>query len=78
MFEGIVDANEGNPCEEQWKNLSEALTSKMWGIYDETGVFLALCQHSFVLLITDMVKSSELFIAMLLHRFICHKVSETE
>lgn len=68
MFEGVVDADEGNPCAERWKNLSEALTSKMWGIYDETGIFIALCRHSFVLLITDMVQSGELFVAMLLHR----------
>ncbi|KAJ4496536.1 hypothetical protein C8R41DRAFT_918347 [Lentinula lateritia] len=43
-----------------WKNLNEAVTSKMWGIYDKTGMFLALCRHSFVLLITNMVQSGEL------------------
>ncbi|KAJ7747099.1 hypothetical protein B0H14DRAFT_2406361 [Mycena olivaceomarginata] len=43
-----------------WKNMSEELTAKIWGIFDETGVFLALCHHGFVLLITDMVKSGEL------------------
>ncbi|KAJ3889517.1 hypothetical protein GG344DRAFT_51442 [Lentinula edodes] len=61
-IQGIVhaDGDEENPCAERWKNLNEAVTSKMWGIYDETGVFLALCRHSFVLLITDMVQSGEL------------------
>jgi hypothetical protein len=34
--------------------------SKMWGIFDETGIFLALCRHGFVLVITDMIKSGEL------------------
>ncbi|KAF8184332.1 hypothetical protein K438DRAFT_1907876 [Mycena galopus ATCC 62051] len=47
-------------CEECWKNLSEELTSKMWGIFGETGIFLALCRHSFVLLVANMVRSGEL------------------
>lgn len=40
--------------------MSEELTAKMWGIFDETGVFLALCRHGFVLLVADMIKSGEL------------------
>ncbi|KAF9071158.1 hypothetical protein BDP27DRAFT_1219440, partial [Rhodocollybia butyracea] len=54
-----VDGEE-NTCEEQWKNLSKEVTAKMWGVYEETGVFLALCCHSFVLLIANMVRSGEL------------------
>lgn len=30
------------------------------GFFDETGVFLALCQHGFVLVLADMVQSGEL------------------
>jgi hypothetical protein len=33
---------------------------RMWAIYDETGIFLALCRHGFVLTIADMVSSGEL------------------
>ncbi|KAJ6456531.1 hypothetical protein C8R45DRAFT_943716 [Mycena sanguinolenta] len=33
---------------------------KMWGIFDETGIFLALCRHGFVLVIADMIKSGKL------------------
>ncbi|KAJ7912929.1 hypothetical protein B0H13DRAFT_1712828 [Mycena leptocephala] len=47
-------------CEERWKNLSEDITKKMWGIYDETGIFICLCRHGFILLVADMVKSGEL------------------
>ncbi|KAJ7926303.1 hypothetical protein B0H13DRAFT_2229407 [Mycena leptocephala] len=63
-------AGEGDPptdgektktaCKERWKNLSEDITKKMWGIYDETGVFICLCRHGFVLLVADMIKSGEL------------------
>ena len=31
------------------------LTARMWGIFDETGVFLALCRHRFILVVVDMV-----------------------
>ncbi|KAJ7831870.1 hypothetical protein B0H13DRAFT_2240523 [Mycena leptocephala] len=47
-------------CQERWKNMSEELTSRMWGIFDETGIFLCLCRHGFVLLVADMVRSGEL------------------
>ncbi|KAJ7736059.1 hypothetical protein B0H14DRAFT_3097554 [Mycena olivaceomarginata] len=54
------DKAEDTECQEHWKNMSEELTAKMWGIFDETGVFLALCRHGFVLLVADMVRSGEL------------------
>jgi hypothetical protein len=38
------------------------VTSKMWGIFDETGIFLALCRHGFVLVIADMIRSGELWV----------------
>jgi hypothetical protein len=38
----------------------EDVTSKMWGIFDETGIFLVLCRHGFVLVIVDMIRSGEL------------------
>jgi hypothetical protein len=36
------------------------VTSKMWGIFDETGIFLALCRNEFVLVIADMLRSGKL------------------
>ena len=49
-----------NPCAERWRNMREDLTGKMWGVFDETGLFLALCRHGFVLLLADMVQSGKL------------------
>ncbi|KAJ7232098.1 hypothetical protein C8J57DRAFT_1091368 [Mycena rebaudengoi] len=43
-----------------WINMKDMVISKAWAHYKETGVFLCLCRHGFVLLITDMVESSEL------------------
>ncbi|KAG6807196.1 hypothetical protein H0H92_008450 [Tricholoma furcatifolium] len=51
---------EDNPCAGRWTNMVNEVTAKMWGIFDETGVFLALCRHGFSLVIADMVQSGEL------------------
>ncbi|KAJ7884040.1 hypothetical protein B0H13DRAFT_1628808 [Mycena leptocephala] len=56
----IDDPDDNSVCQERWKNLKEDMTSRMWGVFDETGVFLALCRHGFVLLLADMVRSGEL------------------
>ncbi|KAK0457967.1 uncharacterized protein EV420DRAFT_1270846 [Desarmillaria tabescens] len=54
-----VDMASALPCEERWKNMSDDRTSKMWGVFEETGFFLSLCHHGSVLLGADMVKSGE-------------------
>ncbi|KAJ7857365.1 hypothetical protein B0H13DRAFT_2237717 [Mycena leptocephala] len=51
---------EETPCSDRWKNMVNDVTSKMWGIFDETGIFPALCRHGFVLLLVDMIRSGEL------------------
>ncbi|KAJ7429411.1 hypothetical protein B0H11DRAFT_2409247 [Mycena galericulata] len=55
-----ANSAEDNPCADRWKNMVNDVTSKMWGIFDETGIFLALCRHGFVLVIADMIRSGEL------------------
>ncbi|KAJ7050772.1 hypothetical protein C8F01DRAFT_1000087 [Mycena amicta] len=51
---------EANPCAGRWHNMVEDVTAKMWAVFDETGIFLSLCRHGFVLLIVDMIQSGEL------------------
>jgi len=58
---------DGNPCAERWKNMRTELTAKMWGVFEESGLFLALCRHGFVLMLADMVRSGELYASGLLH-----------
>ncbi|KAI6018897.1 hypothetical protein BKA83DRAFT_4464818 [Pisolithus microcarpus] len=48
-----------NPCAGRWKNMDDAKTRKAWGVYDETGIFIAVCRHGTCLLIADMVQSGE-------------------
>lgn len=55
-----AEADDHSPCEERWHNMVNDVSSKMWGIYEQTGVFVCICRHSMVLLITDMIESGEL------------------
>ncbi|KAG6809552.1 hypothetical protein H0H92_015829 [Tricholoma furcatifolium] len=55
-----ADDVEDNPCAGRWTNMVNEVTAKMWGVFDETGVFLCLCRHGFSLVIADMVQSGEL------------------
>ncbi|KAJ7790880.1 hypothetical protein B0H14DRAFT_3094581 [Mycena olivaceomarginata] len=43
-----------NPCADRWKNMINDVT------LENTGIFLALCRHGFVLVIADMIRSGEL------------------
>ncbi|KAF8171730.1 hypothetical protein K438DRAFT_1981881 [Mycena galopus ATCC 62051] len=36
------EMDKDNPCVDRWKNMINDVTSRMWGIFDETGIFLAL------------------------------------
>ncbi|KAJ7586950.1 hypothetical protein C8J56DRAFT_786679 [Mycena floridula] len=56
---------------DSWHNSQESNTRAMWRIYDETGLFLSLCRHGFVLLMADMVNSGELmkYAISILNRF---------
>ncbi|KAF6742162.1 hypothetical protein DFP72DRAFT_994580 [Ephemerocybe angulata] len=49
-----------SPCAGRWHNMAKEATAKAWGIFDETGIFLCLCRHGFVLALVDMVRSGEL------------------
>ncbi|KAJ6491230.1 hypothetical protein DFH09DRAFT_1252650 [Mycena vulgaris] len=67
LLKGFVPDNgdahwepESGGCSDRWQNMKEQVTSKAWGMYDETGIFLSLCHHGFVLAVADMVMSGEL------------------
>jgi hypothetical protein len=52
--------DKGAGCDERWENMKEAVKARAWGMYNETGIFPALCRHGFVLVVVDMVQSREL------------------
>jgi hypothetical protein len=58
-----VEENPNAPvaiCIERWRNASPEERKKMWGVFDETGLFLAACRHGLIVTMCDMIKSGEL------------------
>ena len=55
-----------NPCAGHWTNMVNEVTSCMWGIFDETEIFLVLCRHGFILVVIDMIQSNELYVFLLI------------
>ncbi|KAG1784879.1 uncharacterized protein HD556DRAFT_1435328 [Suillus plorans] len=54
-----LDDDKDNPCAGRWKNMRDEKTKKMWGVFDESGIFMSICRHGFSLVIADMVQSGE-------------------
>ena len=54
-----IDTEDSSPCAERWRNMKTEVTARMWGIFEETGLFLSLCRHGFVLFLADMVRTGE-------------------
>ncbi|EMD33855.1 hypothetical protein CERSUDRAFT_55723, partial [Gelatoporia subvermispora B] len=67
-----VDDQEGDPtdlathspdeksCTQNWKAAADDLKKRMWGVFEETGIFASACRHGFILWIMDMIRSGEL------------------
>ncbi|KAF9254432.1 hypothetical protein L218DRAFT_951515 [Marasmius fiardii PR-910] len=53
---GTEGDQEAGPCTERWKNMMQEIMARMWGILNETGVFLSLS--------CDMVRSGKLILAV--------------
>ncbi|KAG6876879.1 hypothetical protein C0993_012378 [Termitomyces sp. T159_Od127] len=54
------DVHTMKPCAKNWKAAFAESNKKMWGIFDESGIFASACRHGFILWIIDMVWSGEL------------------
>ncbi len=49
-----------NPCVDRWKAMAAETVARMWGLFDETGIFVSLCRHGSLLVMCDMIQSGEL------------------
>lgn len=47
-------------CTKNWKSAAKEDRKKMWGIFEESGIFAAACRHGLLLWVMDMVCSGEL------------------
>jgi len=48
------------PCTDKWKATAADDKKRMWGVFEETGIFASACWHGLMLWISDMVQSGEL------------------
>lgn len=68
-YESLIKDNADTPvaiCIECWRNANPEERKHLWGVFDETGLFLAACRHGIIVSICDMVKSGELYVVLLL------------
>ena len=65
MCDNVTDTHDAQPqlesCATNWKAAASKEKKRMWGVFDETGIFACACPHGFVLWIVDMVQSGELY-----------------
>jgi Kyakuja-Dileera-Zisupton transposase len=54
------DVTDDSPCWKNWKAAAADEKKRMWGIFDETGIFACACRHGQILWLADMVQSGEL------------------
>ncbi|KAL5480620.1 hypothetical protein ACEPAI_1891 [Sanghuangporus weigelae] len=47
-------------CIDRWTNLAKDSKKQIWGIFEETGIFVASCRHGIMLFLCNMVRSGEL------------------
>ena len=52
-------------CASNWKAAASVEKKRMWGVFDETGIFASACPHGFVLWLADMIQSGELCVNLL-------------
>ncbi|PIL29500.1 hypothetical protein GSI_08308 [Ganoderma sinense ZZ0214-1] len=54
------DAAKPAPCARHWKAAASDDSKRMWGMFDETGIFACACRHAMIVWLVDMVRSGEL------------------
>ncbi|EIW56750.1 uncharacterized protein TRAVEDRAFT_127597 [Trametes versicolor FP-101664 SS1] len=58
--DGTAADSASAPCATNWKAAASESNKRMWGIFEETGVFACCCRHGIMLWLVDMVRSGEL------------------
>ena len=62
---GDADPTDHDPhsgCTANWKAAASDEEKRMWGMFEETGIFACACRHSRILWLVDMVRSGERYV----------------
>lgn len=67
-------------CASNWKAAASMERKRMWGIFNETGIFASACPHGFVLWLVDMIQSGEQYVHSFIysHSIIANQFSRTK
>ncbi|KAJ3833909.1 hypothetical protein F5878DRAFT_545718 [Lentinula raphanica] len=58
--DGVTPDDDLAHCTDNWKASSADSNKRMWGGFQESGIFASACRHGFILWICDMICSGEL------------------
>ncbi|KAJ3720933.1 hypothetical protein C8R42DRAFT_582146 [Lentinula raphanica] len=58
--DGVTPEDDLAHCTDNWKASSAESNKRMWGGFQESGIFASACRHGFILWICDMICSGEL------------------
>lgn len=47
-------------CTDNWKAAASEEKKRMWGVFEETGIFACACRHGQIMWLADMIRSGEL------------------
>ncbi|KAG1719981.1 hypothetical protein EDB19DRAFT_1898574 [Suillus lakei] len=61
-------------CTDRWRNAGPEQCKKMFTVFDESSIFIAACQHWFVLLACNMVRSGELLVSLFILMYEIHGI----
>lgn len=61
--DGLV--GDEDECTRNWKAASSSEKKRMWGVFEETGIFVSACRHSLILWFSDMICSGELYVLII-------------
>lgn len=65
LWEDIPDSESGPMnCAQRWRNAGPEGRKKMFGLFEESGIFIGSCRHRMVIAACDMIKSGELYVAI--------------
>ncbi|OBZ74357.1 hypothetical protein A0H81_05684 [Grifola frondosa] len=59
-LEGDEEPDESTICFKRWRNAGPEARTKMFALFAVTGIFTCICRHGQLLVLCDMIRSSEL------------------
>lgn len=63
--QSVADEDIIHKCTENWTAAQPDSVKRSWDVFDETGIFVSICRHGFVLAVADMRQTGEQYVLFL-------------